>query len=166
VTYLPQHHLNSSIDRQGTGNKELNKLIRTVLPQNETHTKAFDDYRTGMQKLDEELPAAATNFENALRDLREARHHSGEKGKSVDLQTNIDKLQAEFNDLQRRYDLSEQEIATRAELSLALESLNAQKTALAHDVCTLDAVSTKMLPDITIERLLPALDLVALREFV
>jgi predicted nucleic acid-binding Zn-ribbon protein len=123
VTYFPQHYLNSSIDKQGTANKEVNKLIRTVLSQNEKYSKAFEDYRTGLQKLDEGIAAAATSFENALRDLREQRHHSGEKGKSADIQANIDRLQAEFNDLQRRYNLSEREIADHAELSLARASL-------------------------------------------
>jgi hypothetical protein len=160
VTYFPQHYLNSSIDKQGTGNKEVNRLIRTVLSQNEKYSKAFEDYRTGLQKLDEEIAAAATSFENALRDLREQRHHSGEKGKSADIQANIDRLQAEFNDLQRCYNLSEREIADHAELSLARASLTADKERLSADISMLDAVSNQMLPGITVGSLLPALDLV------
>ena len=31
VTYFPQHYLNSSINDQGVGNKDLNKIIRSVL---------------------------------------------------------------------------------------------------------------------------------------
>ncbi len=161
MTYFPQHYLNSSIDKQGTGNNEVNKLIRTVLSQNEKYSKAFEDYRTGLQKLDEELAAAATSFENALRDLREQRHHSGEKGKSEDIQANIDRLQAEFSDLQRRYDLSELEIKDHAELALQLASLNAEIARLSADIATLNAVNTQMLLGITVGLLLPSLDLVA-----
>jgi len=164
VTYFPQHYLNSSIDKQGTGNKEVNKLIRNVLAQNEKYGRAFEDYRTGLQGLDEEIAAAATSFENALRDLREQRHHSGEKGKSADIQANIDRLQAEFNVLQRRYNLTEREIADHAELSLSRASFNAEKDRLSADISTLEAVTEQMLPGITVDVLLPMLDPVASKD--
>jgi len=97
VTYFSQHYLNSNVNDHGVGNKELNKIIRVVLAQNENYRRAFDAYRGGLQTLDGEIANAATIFENALRDLREARHRTGEKGKSADVRANIAKLQGEFD---------------------------------------------------------------------
>jgi hypothetical protein len=161
VTYFPQHYLNSSIDKQGTGNKEVNKLIRNVLAQNAIYSGAFEEYRAGLQGLDEEIAAAATAFQNALRDWREQKHHLGEKGKSADIQANIDRLQAEFSEMQRRYNLSEQEITTHAQLSSDLASLNEQKSVLSLEISVLGDIDADALSKrTTLDTLMPGIDLV------
>lgn len=147
VTYFPQHYLNSSINDQGVGNKELNKIIRSVLAQNATYSSAFNAYREKLQKLSEEIAAAATSFENSLRDLREKRLLASEKGKSADVQANIVKLEADFNELKKNFDLSEQEITQHAELSLELEQAKAKKEVAETSIAALDSVTTETLSE-------------------
>lgn len=147
VTYFPQHYLNSSINDQGVGNKELNKLIKSVLAQNATYSSAFDAYRDKLKKLSEEIAAAATSFENSLRDLRDKRLLASEKGKSSDVQSNIGKLQAEFDELKRKFDLSEQEVTQHAELSVELEQARAKKEVAETSIAALDAVTTETLSE-------------------
>lgn len=157
VTYFPQHYLNSSINDQGVGNKELNKIIRSVLAQNATYSSAFDTYRDRLQKLSEEIAAAATSFENSLRDLREKQLLASEKGKSSDVQANIEKLEVEFNELKKNFDLSEQEIKQHAELSLELEQAKTKKAAAETGIAALDAVTIESLSEsMPFTALLPA----------
>ena len=156
VTYFPQHFLNSSINDQGVGNKELNKIIRSVLAQNSGYSSAFDAYRDKLQKLSEEIAAAATSFANALRDVRETRSIASEKGKSYDVQANIEKLEVEFNRLKKEFDLSEAEISQHAELTLELERDKAKKVVAEKNISALDAVTNETLTEgISFAALLP-----------
>jgi hypothetical protein len=148
VTYFPQHYLNTSINDQGVGNKELNKIIRSVLAQNPSYGGAFDVYRNKLQELSEEIAAAATGFENSLREMREKRVLASEKGKSADVQANIDKLEGEFKDLKKKFDLSEEEIAQHAELSQKLEQAKEEKEATQVSLTALDAVTGASLSEV------------------
>ena len=145
VTYFPQHYLNSSINDQGVGNKDLNKIIRSVLSQNENYARAFDTYRQELQSLNIEVAAAATGFENTLRDLREARQQAAEKGKSLDILANIDELQIEFAELKKSFDLTEDEIRSHTQLSAELEALRAQKKILSTEIEILATIEPKYL---------------------
>jgi len=143
VTYFPQHYLNSSISDHGNSNKELNKIIRVVLSQNEHYGAAFETYRTSLKTLDAEVAAAATSFENGLRDLREARHRAGEKGKSEDVKSNIKKLEGEFKALKKKFDLTEDEIKLHGELSQTLTTLSDEKRTLERDVLFLSTMTAE-----------------------
>ncbi|MBN8520654.1 MAG: hypothetical protein J0L77_01990 [Alphaproteobacteria bacterium] len=158
VTYFPQHYLNSNVNDQGVGNKELNKIIRVVLSQNEHYGKAFDAYRDGLQGLDGEIASAATAFENALRDLREARHRTGEKGKSADVKANIAKLEQDFTSAKKAYDLSENEIAKHAALNQQISDLREQRNVIQSDIDVLASVTEqRLLEDTSIYSAVPEL---------
>ena len=158
VTYFPQHYLNSNVNDHGVGNKELNKIIRVVLAQNENYRRAFDAYRDGLQALDGEIASASTAFENGLRDLREARHRTGEKGKSTDVRANIVKLQGDFDAAKKAYDLTEEEIAQHSALSEQLALLKQQQGSIQSDIAVLAAVTPEQLnEDITIYSSVPEL---------
>src|ERR1700733_12269747 len=158
VTYFPQRYLNSSINDQGIGNKELNTIIRAVLAQNARYGSAFDTYREKLQRLSEEIAAAATSFENSLRDLREKRLIASEKGKSSDVESNIERLQARFNDLKKTCDLSEEDITRHAALSRELEQAITQTASAEASIRALDTVSIETLAErFTLNNLLPEL---------
>lgn len=158
VTYFPQHYLNSNVNDQGVGNKELNKIIRVVLAQNENYRRVFDAYRDGLQALDGDIASASTVFENALRDLREARHRTGEKGKSTDVRANIDKLQGEFDAAKKACDLTEEEIAKHEALSEQLTGLKQKQASIQSDISVLVAVTLQQLnEDLTIYSAVPEL---------
>ena len=143
VTYFPQHYLNSSISDHGGSNKELNKIIRVVLAQNEHYNASFDTYRSSLKTLDAEVAAAGTGFENSLRDLREARHRTGEKGKSEDVKANIEKLEGEFKELKKKFDLTEEEIKLHADLTQKLTILSNEKGNLENDIRILDTLTSE-----------------------
>ena len=147
VTYFPQHHLNSSINDQGVGNKELNKIIRAVLAQKDLYAQAFDAYRAKVGSLNEDVAAATTSFEETLKDVRDARLRSAEKGKSADIRANVAKLEAESTGLQRQFDLTEDEIMLHTQLTSERAGLNAQKEAVSADIDVLDTVTADFLAE-------------------
>ena len=145
VNYFPQHYLNSNVNDQGAGNKELNKIIRSVLAQNPSYANAFDGYREKLQHLGEEIAAAATSFENSLRDLREKKLAASEKGKSADVSTNIERLQLEFDELKKKFDLTEGEIAQHAALSAKLEEARANREVANVSIAAIDEITEETL---------------------
>ena len=158
VTYFPQHYLNTSINDQGVGNKELNKIIRAVLAQKDLYAKAFDAYRDKIHSVNENVAASATSFEEALKDVRAARLRSAEKGKSADIQINIGKLEAESAELQRQFNLSEEEIARHAQLTTEIDGLTAQKDGVSADLAALDTMAPEQLTArLSLETILPAM---------
>lgn len=143
ITYFPQHYLNSNVGDHGGNNRELNKIIQIVLAQNTHYGTEFDSYRENLKTLDAEVASEATAFENNLRDYREKRHRTGEKGKSKDIKANIEKLEGEFGALKKKFDLTEDEINLHEKLTQTLVTLNHEKSTLEKDIQVLDTLTSK-----------------------
>ena len=110
ITYFPQHYLNSKINDRGVGNKEVNKSIRNILSQTKLYKEVFQEHEAAVQLIDQEIALDSNNFETKLRELRSVEHLVQEKGKSEDIQKNIDKLNGELSALKSEFGLTEKEL--------------------------------------------------------
>ncbi len=147
VTYFPQHYLNSNINDHGAGNKELNKIIRVVLAQNQNYEKAFTQYAKESQELDAEIGGLTISLENVLRDLRHSQYQAKERGKSADVQSNLARLQGEFSAQQGEFNLTEDELASHAALTAELKGLKSQKAVVSQNVENLTRLSKQGVKD-------------------
>lgn len=152
ITYFPQHYLNSRINDKGSGNKELNKIIRNVLSQNETYRDAFYRYGEAVKSIDQEMAADASSYETKLRELRGIKHTSQEKGKSEDIQKNIDRLTQELVGLKRQHDLSEEELQRHQGINEAIIILEKENKILIENIEILEVIEKTQIQ----EALLPS----------
>lgn len=141
ITYFPQHYLNSKINDKGVGNKELNKIIRVILSQTPAYAEAFEEYETALKAFDAEIAADCSNLESKIRDVRQLKHTTQEKGKSADIVANIEKLNNEFSELKSQYGLSEAELTQHQTLGEENKALAAKKSWIEQNIKTMRAIN-------------------------
>ncbi len=70
ITYFPQHYLNSKINDGSIENKELNRLIRSILSQTKVIADTFLEYEKNINDLDSLIAVDTNNFETKIRDIQ------------------------------------------------------------------------------------------------
>ena len=131
ITYFPQNYFNSQINDNGSENKELNKIIRNILSQNSEYRDAFQRYDSLIRNIDQRIANDSNDFEIKITELKRLHHTLNEKGKSIDIQTNIDRLNAELIELKNKYDLSVDEIETHQNTSQSVDNLQDEKEKIS-----------------------------------
>jgi predicted ATPase len=134
ITYFPQHYLNSKINDKGVGTKELNKIIRVILSQTNTYAEAFTEYESALRRIDADIAAQCSNLESQLRDLRQMKHTTQEKGRSADITVNIEKLKLEFAELNKQFGLTEEDLGIHSALSDLTKTLTDSSAEAASNI--------------------------------
>lgn len=147
ISYFPQHFLNSQIDDSGAGSRKLNNIIRKVLAQTPAYNESFEKYEQTKHELENDIASDASDYENTLEELQNQKSILSEKGKSEDIQKNLDKLNEELTALKSQYGLSEEELENHRAITATITTFTDQKNELSNDIDTLAKIDQEHLSE-------------------
>jgi DNA repair ATPase RecN len=132
-------------------NQDLQTTLETLLKQNPEIKSLLGDYENKCLDIDSEFDRVSNTLKQSLASLKEIKEAIQKSPTLEALQTNINTLQAQVEDLRSKYSLSEEEMKQYQETQIELKKFKQKIEASNNQVKLLDSNNVR---DLTLEGIL------------
>lgn len=136
IIYIPQSYLNRLIDKK-EDRSAIDEIIKNVLNQQAEVQQAFEGLKKRTREIEQSISSKIEQLFFTIKDLSTIKEKIKEIGDKKGIETEIEKLKIEINELKKVSSLSKTDLEDFDKYTTSLKSLNIKASQIEYDIDSL-----------------------------